>query len=92
MQSPGGVNASLKHAALTSGCPKLPDSAQVFLRDEMAHMHIGSVLTSTERIQFSLPSSARRLQERPLLQFFERPLEFLLRVHHDRTVPSNGLL
>ena len=43
-------------------------------------------------IQFSLSSSARRLQERPLLQFFERLLEFLLRVHHDRTIPSNGLL
>jgi hypothetical protein len=37
MQSPGGVNVSLKHAALTSGYPKLPDSAQVFLRDEMAY-------------------------------------------------------
>src|SRR3984893_17741671 len=43
-------------------------------------------------IQFSLSSSTRRLQERPLLQIFERLLEFLLRVHHDRTVPSNGLL
>ena len=47
---------------------------------------------TTPFIQFSLSSSARRLQERPLLQFFERLLEFLLRVHHDRTVPSNGLL
>jgi len=44
------VDVSLKHAAVTSGYPKLPDSAQVVLRDEMAYMHIGSVLTSTERI------------------------------------------
>jgi hypothetical protein len=43
-------------------------------------------------LNVSLSSSARRLQERPLLQFFERLLEFLLRVHHDRTVPSYGLL
>jgi hypothetical protein len=50
VSGPGGVNVSLKHAALTSGYPKLPDSAQVVLRDEMAYMHIGSVLTSTERI------------------------------------------
>ena len=37
-------------------------------------------------------ASPRRLQECPFLQFFERPLELLLRVHHDRTVPSDGLL
>jgi hypothetical protein len=44
------VNVSLKHAALTFGYPKLPDRAQVVLRDAMGYMHIGPVLTSTERI------------------------------------------
>jgi two-component sensor histidine kinase len=52
LSGPGGVNVSLTHAALASGYPKLPDSAQVVLRDELAHMHIGSPLPSANRSRF----------------------------------------
>ena len=42
----------------------------------------------------SRPILARRLgiEERPLAQFLERLAELLLRVHHDRAVPGDGLL